>query len=75
MSKLNNFRANAINRSKSAQIKGGTNFCEWYINQRGGKKIAQGQISKAMVLDSILTTDGEDAAMAAGGAEFLAKHS
>ncbi len=71
MSKLKNFKANEIN---AANIKGG-NFCEWYINQRTseGKTIASGQLNKAMELDAILATEGEAAAMAQGGAEFIAK--
>lgn len=74
MKGLNNFKSNEISLNAANNVKGGNNFCEWYINQRAGKTIAQGQITKAMELDAILYTEGMDAALAAGGAEFKAKY-
>lgn len=75
MSKLTNFKANELNKNQTFNLKGGVNFCEWYINQRAEKEIANGQMKKAMDLDAIAATQGEAAAMAQGGTDFLAKHS
>ena len=74
MSKLSNFKKNEI--TNTSNLKGGV-FCEWYINQRTseGKKVNSGQLSKAMALDSIVATDGLDAAMATtDGQQFAAKY-
>ncbi|NJN78361.1 MAG: hypothetical protein HC803_08575 [Saprospiraceae bacterium] len=75
MNNLTNFKANEISLAAANNVKGGNNFCEWYINQRTseGKKVNQGQINKAMELDAILYAEGYDAAMSQGGAAFLAK--
>lgn len=58
MSKLNNFRANAINRSKSAKVKGGV-FCEWYINQRG-EKVKKNENAGILMerVDSVMIANG-----------------
>lgn len=75
MKKLANFKANELNTKEAFNLKGGNNFCQWYINQRTakGKKVNQGQITKAMELDGILATEGVDAAMEQGGSAFMAK--
>lgn len=75
MKNINQFANYRINLQKSAVIKGGTNFCEWYITQRQGKNIAPGQMAIAMTLDMIVANEGEAEAMTQGGAAFLAKHS
>jgi len=76
MSKLSKFKGQAVSLNVSINIKGGV-FCEWYINQRTseGKKTNDGQMKQAMDLDAIVATDGEAAAMAQGGAEFMARWS
>jgi hypothetical protein len=76
MSKLQNFKSQEINLNDAANLKGGI-FCEWYINQRtaAGKKTNNGQMKKAIALDTIYDAQGEAAAMAQGGAAFMARWS
>lgn len=78
MTNLTNFKTNELSQNESSNLKGGQQmtFCEWYINQRTseGKKINQGQLSKAMELDGILNSDGMDAALASGGQNFKNKY-
>lgn len=76
MSKLQNFKNQEISLTESSNLKGGV-FCEWYINERAskGKKVNNGQMKQAIALDAIVATDGEAAAMAQGGAAFMARWS
>lgn len=73
MQNLRKFKSNELSKNQASSLKGGStfNFCEWYINQRAGKNVSPGQLNQAMVLDAILAADGYEAALAAGGSEFL----
>ena len=75
-SSLNNFKKFEISKSETVNTKGGI-FCEIYIGytEANGESINNGQMQKGMNLDAILATEGLDAAMQKGGANYVAKYS
>lgn len=75
-SSLINFKKFEISKSETVNTKGGI-FCEIYVGyvEANGESINSGQMQKGMLLDTILATDGMDAALQQGGSTYLAKYS
>lgn len=75
-SSLNNFKKFEISKSETVNTKGGI-FCELYAGyvEATGQTMNNGQMQKGILLDTILATDGMDAALQQGGATYIAKYS